>query len=114
MKPELGKRHARFFLSDGNVVFRVRDIEPIIFAETRISLTIHCPQVENTLYCVHRFFFQQYSDEFGVQYKFGEDSDDGQVAFIYLEGVQTCDFDQLLSIFYPRCGFDYQFHGDIF
>jgi len=72
----VGKRHARFYLPDGNVIFRV----------------------ENTLYCVHRYFFQKYSEGFAAKYKLCEET---EATFIHLEDVQAKDFDQMLSIFYP-------------
>jgi hypothetical protein len=97
-KSKIGQSHARFYLPDGNVIFRVRDYEFL----RRYTLTVHCPQVENTLYCVHRYFFQKYSEEFAVKYKLGEETEPGQAAFIQLEDVRVDDFDQMLAIFYPR------------
>jgi hypothetical protein len=55
-------------------------------------------QVEDTRYRVHRFFFEQYSEDFAAKYKLGSES----LVYIHLDDVKTRDFDQLLSIFYPR------------
>ena len=59
-------------------------------------------QVEGTRYRVHSYFFEQYSEDFAVKYKLSE-----KCAFetIHLDDVKTRDFEQLLSIFYPRSGY---------
>ncbi|KAH9915424.1 uncharacterized protein B0H18DRAFT_274167 [Fomitopsis serialis] len=79
------KRHERFYLSDGNVIF----------------------QAEDTLFKIHRYFFLQgskvFEDMFSLPSPPGEDyeggSDDRPV---YLEGTTSLDLARFLTIFYPR------------
>ena len=59
-------------------------------------------QVEDTRYRVHRYFFEQHSEDFIVKYNLSADFGPENTAYIQLDDVKTCDFDQLLSIFYPR------------
>jgi len=56
--------------------------------------------VEDTRYRVHRFFFEDHSEEFAVKYKLPE-RDSGTMAYVRLNDVTTRDFEQLLNIFYP-------------
>ncbi|KAJ4487038.1 hypothetical protein C8J55DRAFT_487231 [Lentinula edodes] len=79
------KKHSRFYFADGNVVFRV----------------------ENTLYRIHRYFFQRDSPVFEVMFSLptptgerpeGEDEDKP----IQLGGIECRDFDRLLSLMYPK------------
>ena len=58
-------------------------------------------KVEDTRYRVHRFFFEDHSEEFAVKYKLPE-RDSGTMAYVRLNDVTTRDFEQLLNIFYPR------------
>jgi hypothetical protein len=59
-------------------------------------------QVERTLYRVHRHFFKQYSQQFALDYELGNEPMTATLPPICLEDVETRDFEQLLSIFYPR------------
>ena len=59
-------------------------------------------QVEDTRYRVHRYFFEQYSEDFVVKYNLLANHGPENTAYIQLDDVKTCDFDQLLSVFYPR------------
>jgi len=78
-------RHKRFYFSDGNLVFLVN----------------------NVLYNVHRYFFQQYSAHFSTMFSLPQP--DGKPAEgktddnpIHLSSIVTTDeLDRLLSIFYP-------------
>ena len=51
---------------------------------------------------VHRHFFEQYSEDFAVKYKLSARCSSETTAYIHLDDVKARDFDQLLSIFYPR------------
>ncbi|KAF9262674.1 hypothetical protein L218DRAFT_867238 [Marasmius fiardii PR-910] len=78
-------KHPRFFFPDGNVIFLV----------------------ENILYKVHRYFFQRDSGIFDAMFSLpppqdgkrpeGEDESNP----IVLLGVESNDFDRLLTLFYP-------------
>jgi hypothetical protein len=64
-------------------------------------------QVENTLYKVHRHFFKQYSNHFATMFELQQpdgqpvegETDDSP---IHITGVESVEFDRLLSIFYPE------------
>ncbi|KAJ7350784.1 hypothetical protein DFH08DRAFT_741953 [Mycena albidolilacea] len=77
-------QHPRFFFSDGTVIFLV----------------------ENTLYRVHRYFFERDSAIFATMFSLppvvGE-RPEGEVIEnpIVLEGVDALDFDRFLSVLYP-------------
>jgi hypothetical protein len=64
-------------------------------------------QVEDTRYRVHSYFFEQYSEDFAVKYKLPEKCSSATTPshHIHLDDVKTRDFEQLLSIFYPRLGY---------
>ncbi|PPQ99775.1 hypothetical protein CVT24_009677 [Panaeolus cyanescens] len=78
-------RHPRFYFPDGNVIF----------------------QIENTLFRVHRYFFQRDSPVFEGMFSLppplGEipegESEDRP---IHLTGVSAKDFEKFLSILYPK------------
>ncbi|KAJ4471528.1 hypothetical protein J3R30DRAFT_1090883 [Lentinula aciculospora] len=83
--PSIFQKHPRFYFSDGNVVFRVED----------------------TLYRIHRYFFQRDSPIFETMFSLpppidarpeGEEEDRP----IQLEGIECRDFDRLLSVMYPK------------
>ncbi|KAJ3827046.1 hypothetical protein F5878DRAFT_248054 [Lentinula raphanica] len=81
----ISKKHPRFYFPDGNVLFRVED----------------------TLYRIHKYFFQRDSPVFGAMFSLpvpnGEQPEgdvDGRP--IHLDGIQCVDFDRLLSVMYPK------------
>ncbi|KAF7295952.1 BTB domain-containing protein [Mycena kentingensis (nom. inval.)] len=86
---ELHKRaeHPRFYFPDGTVVFRV----------------------ENTLYRIHRYFFQRDSPVFAAMFSLPQPQIGGPHEGapehpenpIILEGVRAIDFDRFLGVLYP-------------
>jgi len=73
-------RHDTYYLKDGNVTFLVGD----------------------TLYCVHRYFFDQYSVYFSTRFaQLGIPDHEPLSTIISLDDVERSDFDALLSILYP-------------
>ncbi|KAF5365925.1 hypothetical protein D9758_006684 [Tetrapyrgos nigripes] len=85
------RRHPRFYFPDGNVLFLV----------------------ENTIYKVHRYFFQRDSAIFDAMFTLpsppGEspegESDENPIC---LHGISSQDFDRLLSILYPLDFLEYE------
>ncbi|KAJ3796000.1 hypothetical protein GGU11DRAFT_173187 [Lentinula aff. detonsa] len=83
--PSISKKHPRFYFSDGNVVFRIED----------------------TLYRIHRYFFQRDSLVFEAMFSLpvpvGERPEgEAEDRPIRLDGVECRDFDHLLSLMYPK------------
>jgi len=73
-------RHDTYYFKDGNVTFLVGD----------------------TLYCVHRYFFDQYSVYFSTRFaQLGIPDHEPLSTIISLDDVERSDFDALLSILYP-------------
>ncbi|KAJ3753976.1 hypothetical protein EV360DRAFT_52505 [Lentinula raphanica] len=100
----ISKKHTRFYFPDGNVLFRVSHyflVECSLYAHSLES------QVEDTLYRIHKYFFQRDSPVFGAMFSLpvpnGEQPEgdvDGRP--IHLDGIQCVDFDRLLSVMYPE------------
>ncbi|KAJ7072853.1 hypothetical protein C8F01DRAFT_263223 [Mycena amicta] len=79
-----GQEHPRFYFPDGNVVFRVQD----------------------TLYRVHRYFFERDSVVFSSMFSLPPVSGqrpEGETPEnpILLEGLPTLEFDRFLAVLYP-------------
>lgn len=90
----------RFFFPDGNIVFSVRTNLP------HRTYSYSNRQVEDTLYKVHRHFFESYSEIFADMFSLptadGEQPE-GQSDRnpIVLEDVKQQDFECFLSVMYP-------------
>lgn len=99
------ENHEMYYFEDGNVTFlvcRVCFIQPEWYS--------YFHQVENTLYRLHRSFFEQnseiFADMFTVEPAEGEDpegtTDDIPIT---LADQSKDDFDRFLSFIYPLCVF---------
>jgi hypothetical protein len=88
------RKHERYYFADGNVIFLV----PLRLGPLHILFKCSF-QVEDTLYNLHRYFFQQYSASFVsiLSHSLGRWDDKP----IPLTGVTVKDFDLFLSIPYP-------------
>ena len=93
--PQLSPRkHKHYYFADGNVIFLV----PLRLSP--LYILFKCSfQVENTLYNLHRYFFQQYSSNFASILSHSPGRWDDKP--IHLTGVIVKDFDLFLSIPYP-------------
>jgi hypothetical protein len=92
------KKSDRFFLNDNMIEFLVRHL---VYQVLSTSIDVHS-QVEDTQYRVPRYYFDQYSEDFAAKYNFSAKTCFDATPYIHLDDVKTRDFDQLLSIFYPR------------
>lgn len=99
-------RHSRFWMEDGNIVFRVSSLLRVAPCDLH---NIVSRQVQDTLYKVHRYFFSEYSPVFCDMFSLPPASRDGAVS---VEGEteenpivlsdDKVDFDRLLNVFYPK------------
>ena len=61
------------------------------------------PQVDGTLYCVHRYFFSRDSAYFNYKFsKLGVRNHEPLHTIISLDDIERKDFEALLSIIYPK------------
>ena len=89
-------RHDTYFFKDGNITFLVH--VALLYAPDLLTR----PQVDGTLYCVHRYFFSRDSVYFSS--KFGQlDVRDHEPlgTIISLDDVERKDFEASLSVIYP-------------
>jgi hypothetical protein len=65
-----------------------------------IALTI--PQIDGTLYCVHRYFFSRDSAYFSTRFsQLGTRDHEALPTIISISDVERNDFEALLAILYP-------------
>ncbi|KAH9915886.1 uncharacterized protein B0H18DRAFT_885407 [Fomitopsis serialis] len=74
------RRHERFYLEDGNVIF----------------------QAENVLFNVHRFFLKRGSPVFSDMFSLDSDEGRSDDTPIHLQGTAAVDFERFLSCLYPK------------
>jgi hypothetical protein len=91
------KKSDRFFMNDSMIEFLVRYVAYQVLGR---SIDVHS-QVEDTQYRIPRYHFDKYSEDFAIKYELPARTSD-TTPYIHLDDVKTRDFDQLLSIFYPR------------
>ena len=61
------------------------------------------PQVDGTLYCVHRYFFSRDSVYFSTKFsQLGVRDHEALHTVISLSDVERKDFEAFLSVMYPR------------
>lgn len=90
-------RHETYFFKDGNITFSVR----VALLCAPNSLT--GPQVDGTLYCVHRYFFSRDSAYFSTKFsQFGVRDHESLNTVVPLGDVECKDFEAFLSVIYPE------------
>jgi hypothetical protein len=90
-------RHDLYFFKDGNVTFLVRGL--FVFC---IPVVLTNPQIDGTLYCVHRYFFSRDSVYFSTRFaQLGIRDHEALPSIISIGDVERNDFEALLSVLYP-------------
>jgi len=89
--------HPEYYLKDGNVAFLVRR-HP--FCSVLLILTTAYDQVENTLFRVHRHFFQRESPFFVEELRNGPQEKISDTTAFRLDTVTSDDFAKLLWVWY--------------
>jgi BTB/POZ domain len=90
-------RHETYFFNDGNITFSVR----VALLCVHNSLTM--PQVDGTLYCVHRYFFSRDSAYFSTKFsQLGVRDHESLNNVVSLGDVECKDFEAFLSVIYPE------------
>jgi hypothetical protein len=88
--------HSEYYLKDGNVTFLVRHHSLRVL----LVLTTTCEQVENTLFRVHRHFFERESQFFIEEFtKTPQEVTSGTSAY-RLDNISSADFAKLLWVWY--------------
>ncbi|KAH9022417.1 hypothetical protein EDB84DRAFT_498507 [Lactarius hengduanensis] len=89
-------QHDAYFFKDGNVTFLVT------FCNLRTRHILTSPQIDGTLYCVHRYFFYRDSVYFSTRFaQLGICDHEALPTIISLGDVERNDFEAFLSILYP-------------
>jgi hypothetical protein len=92
-------RHDTYFFEDGNVTFLVRGPLRLCLCIPDVLTSL---QIDDTLYCVHRFFFSRDSTYFSERFaQLGIRDHKALPIVISLGDVERKDFEALLSILYP-------------
>ena len=90
-------RHDAYYFTDGNVTFLVCSLPCLCIPDVLTS-----PQIDGTLYCVHRYFFSRDSIYFSTRFaKLGIQDHEPLPTIISIGDVERNDFEALLSILYP-------------
>ena len=89
--------HPEYHLRDGNVAFLVRRHS---FYSVLLILTTAYDQVENTLFRVHRHFFERESPFFVEQFTRGPQERISDTTAFRLDTVTSDDFAKLLWVWY--------------
>ena len=74
----------------------------VAFSAFCIPDVLTSPQVDGTLYCVHRYFFSRDSVYFSTRFaKLGIRDHEALPTIISIGDVERKDFEALLSVLYP-------------
>jgi hypothetical protein len=90
--------HPEYYLKDGDVTFHVRHN----FLHVSLALIATCEQVQGTLFCVHRYFFERESQFFAKEFARAPKEGTSDSTAFRLDEVNAADFAKFLWVWYSR------------
>jgi hypothetical protein len=88
--------HPEYYLKDGNITFLVRHNSLCVSP----ALTTTYEQVENTLFRVHRHFFERESQFFVEEFTKAPQEGTSDTSAFRLDKITSADFAKLLWVWY--------------